>query len=122
MPKKLILCLDGTSNQYKKDNTNVVKLVAMLFDGKSVSTLLPAQNSKVYAAPNSAATIHESLRGFWHIVEWTPKRIKDPQKDFASRWILPRGRARWVSPNAKLHPSLQARRQAVSDYKPSNIP
>lgn len=30
MPKKLVLCLDGTSNRYCRDNTNVVKLLAML--------------------------------------------------------------------------------------------
>jgi uncharacterized protein (DUF2235 family) len=30
MPKKLVLCLDGTSNRYCRDNTNVIKLLAML--------------------------------------------------------------------------------------------
>ena len=30
MPKKLILCLDGTSNQFCRDNTNVVKIAALL--------------------------------------------------------------------------------------------
>jgi uncharacterized protein (DUF2235 family) len=30
MPKKLVLCLDGTSNRYCRDNTNVVKLAALL--------------------------------------------------------------------------------------------
>src|SRR6187549_1206852 len=28
--RNLVLCLDGTSNRYKKDNTNVIKLFAML--------------------------------------------------------------------------------------------
>ena len=30
MIKKLILCLDGTSNRYCRDNTNVVKLAELL--------------------------------------------------------------------------------------------
>jgi uncharacterized protein (DUF2235 family) len=30
MAKKLVLCLDGTSNRYSQDNTNVVKLAALL--------------------------------------------------------------------------------------------
>jgi uncharacterized protein (DUF2235 family) len=30
MAKKLVLCLDGTSNRYCRDNTNVVKLLALL--------------------------------------------------------------------------------------------
>ena len=30
MPKKIVLCLDGTSNKYAAANTNVVKLYAML--------------------------------------------------------------------------------------------
>src|SRR5215475_2429653 len=30
MPRNIILCLDGTSNQYSATNTNVIKLYAML--------------------------------------------------------------------------------------------
>ena len=30
MPRKLILCFDGTNDKYSADNTNVVKLYAML--------------------------------------------------------------------------------------------
>lgn len=30
MARNLVLCLDGTSNQYAATNTNVVKLYAML--------------------------------------------------------------------------------------------
>ncbi len=30
MTRNLVLCLDGTSNRYKRDNTNVLKLFAML--------------------------------------------------------------------------------------------
>lgn len=30
MANKLVLCLDGTSNQYRKDNTNVLKLYSLL--------------------------------------------------------------------------------------------
>lgn len=30
MPKKLILCLDGTSNHYCRANTNVIKVVELL--------------------------------------------------------------------------------------------
>jgi hypothetical protein len=30
VPKKLILCLDGTSNRYCPDNTNVIKFLATL--------------------------------------------------------------------------------------------
>jgi len=30
MPKKIILCLDGTNNQYKTDNSNIVKLYRVI--------------------------------------------------------------------------------------------
>jgi len=30
MPRNIVLCLDGTSNQYSATNTNVIKLYAML--------------------------------------------------------------------------------------------
>src|ERR1700730_692736 len=35
MTRKLVLCLDGTSNQYCRDNTNVVKLAALLDKGST---------------------------------------------------------------------------------------
>jgi uncharacterized protein (DUF2235 family) len=95
---------------------------ALAFNAKTIATVLPAQNTQEYAAPNCTATIHESLRGFWRIVEWIPKRIKDPQNNFTSRWILPRGRSRWLGPDAKLHASVRARMQAVSGYTPENLP
>jgi uncharacterized protein (DUF2235 family) len=51
MPRKLVLCLDGTSNQYAGVNTNVVKLYAMLdrtrtdqlsYYQPGIGTMLPA--------------------------------------------------------------------------------
>jgi uncharacterized protein (DUF2235 family) len=38
MPRNIVLCLDGTSNQYSATNTNVVKLYAML-DRKRIDQL-----------------------------------------------------------------------------------
>lgn len=73
MPRNLVLCLDGTSNQYTAANTNVVKLYAMLDrarDGQlsyyqpGIGTLTPA--------------------GFWgRFKRWLVKEI-----DLATAWFL----------------------------------
>ena len=41
----------------------------------------------------------------WWIVEYLPKRYKDPANNFAPSWMLHRGRPRHVNPAAKVHAS-----------------
>jgi uncharacterized protein (DUF2235 family) len=52
MPRKLVLCLDGTSNRYCRDNTNVVKLAALL-DKSATDQLLYYQPGIGTIAPPS---------------------------------------------------------------------
>jgi hypothetical protein len=64
MARNLVLCLDGTSNQYAATNTNVVKLYAML-DRAHDSSLsyrgLPRQPSRYLSGALHADRGHEPV-------------------------------------------------------------
>ena len=92
------------------------------FQPKAKAAILPERDTEQEVAPSSTAMKHESLRGWWWIVEFWPKRIKDPAKGFAPRWIIPRGRPRYVNENSKIHASVFERRDRVPSYQPSNLP
>jgi len=86
------------------------------------AVVLPVSDTQDYVAPNPAATLHESLHGLWWIVEYLPKRIKDPAADFTTRWIFHRGQHRYVAPNPKVHQSVVDRKKLVPSYQPHNLP
>jgi hypothetical protein len=65
---------------------------------------------------------NESLSGWWWLVEFLPKRIKDPAANFAPRWIIHWGRHRHVGDNAKIHMSVLERKKLVAGYDPPNLP
>lgn len=65
MPKKLVLCLDGTSNRYCRDNTNVVKFVSLL--DKRVADQL------VYYQPGIGTFTPPGIYG--HVRKWILTRI-----------------------------------------------
>ena len=50
MARNIVLCLDGTSNQYSATNTNVVKLYAMLDRARNdqLSYYQPGMRSRGY--------------------------------------------------------------------------
>lgn len=95
---------------------------ALVFHPVAVAKMIPQTSTVDFAAPDRAAKIHESLKGLWKIVEWIPKRIKDRQQNYAYRWILPRGRSRWVAGDANIHPSAFERMKAGVGYYPRNLP
>jgi uncharacterized protein (DUF2235 family) len=63
--KKLVLCLDGTSNRYCRDNTNVVKLLALLDKG--------ASDQLVYYQPGIGTFVPPGIYG--HLKEWIITRF-----------------------------------------------
>ena len=93
------------------------------FNPMAKAIVMPTQNTAQYAAPDSAATKHESLSGLWWIVEFLPKRIRDPQTGYATtRWIIPSGRHRHVAENSSIHASVFDRMNRVPSYQPPNLP
>lgn len=92
------------------------------FHSKAMSVILPAMDTSEYVAPNPTAKQHESLQGWWWIAEYLPKPIKDPALGFKTRWVIPAGRHRHVTENAKIHESVFERMRLDDTYKPPNIP
>jgi uncharacterized protein (DUF2235 family) len=98
----------------------------LVFSRSAVRQMLPPQNEGGYATPSASAMIHRSLHGLWWLVEILPKRVKDPSRNFAARWIIPFGHSRFVR-NSKEHPALLhrtilERQKAVPGYRPPNVP
>jgi uncharacterized protein (DUF2235 family) len=75
-----------------------------------------------YVAPSATTKAHESLRGWWYLVEVLPKQIKDPANHFKPRWIFPLGHRRHVAASAVVHESVVARINAGIGYAPPNLP
>ncbi len=84
--------------------------------------MMPERDTSQSAAPNPLAMKHESLRGWWWLVEWIPLPRRDPTKNYQTRWIIHSGRPRFVPENSSLHESILQRRDALDTYRPSNIP
>ena len=94
----------------------------LIFDSAMKATVLPAQSTPKYAAPDAGAPPNELLTGLWWIVEYLPKRYKDPAANFATRWMLHAGRPRHVNAKAKVHASVFERMKLVAGYQPKNLP
>jgi uncharacterized protein (DUF2235 family) len=91
------------------------------FQAKAKAEILPTHDSTHQAAPNPMGTIHESLVGFWWIIEYLPKRVRDPQKNFEPHWILPCGRRRSVASDATIHEAVLDRIAGNRGYQPNNL-
>ncbi|MDW4497219.1 DUF2235 domain-containing protein [Sulfitobacter sp. D35] len=75
-----------------------------------------------YAPPDPLADKHVSLKGFWWISEYVPRRPQalSRRKPFLGL-ILPRGEPRWLPEGARLHWSVLKRVRELGD-KPVNLP
>jgi uncharacterized protein (DUF2235 family) len=98
------------------------KASGLRFNAAAEALILPATAGGGYAPGSVTAPQHESLKGWWWIVEFIPKRIRDPAADFATRWILHAGRHRFVKDGATIHVSVGQRMRQVVSYRPGNLP
>jgi uncharacterized protein (DUF2235 family) len=98
------------------------QVYGLRFDAARKRELLPRVSNDQQSAPDAAAPMHQSLRGWWRFIEYLPKRIKDPARGYRHRWILHRGQPRRVSPGARIHDSVYERMEKVPDYRPANLP
>jgi len=88
------------------------------------ATVLPQRDvpGANYVAPCAGGPLHESLKGWWWLAEFIPKRYRDPSANFATRWMIHAGRHRHVNDGAKIHQSVFDRTKLVSTYQPTNLP
>jgi uncharacterized protein (DUF2235 family) len=76
-------------------------------------------------APDVAGMIHNSLSGSWHILECLPKSAK--YKEWPTRrshfgYYIPDAEPRFIPEDALIHESVVKRMDALSDYRPINLP
>ncbi|MEM7044463.1 MAG: DUF2235 domain-containing protein [Pseudomonadota bacterium] len=82
------------------------------------------RSKEFYAAPDPEGPLHDSMKGFWPVLEWLPKKLK--RREWADRrsflsWYLPRSEPRLIPENATIDASVWTRRQGQSGYDPINL-
>jgi hypothetical protein len=81
--------------------TEQAEAAGLILDPTMKAAVLRQRSTPDYVAPFAGDPRHESLKGPWWILEYIPKRYKDPAANFAARWMLHAGRPRQVNDGAK---------------------
>ena len=66
-----------------------------------------------YVEPDENACRHDSLEGWWRLLEYVPQ----PFPDLKGRWVVPRGRRRTIPPGSLVHESV-----IQGKWKPADLP
>jgi uncharacterized protein (DUF2235 family) len=109
----------GLANVTLRWMMDEAKAAGLLFEPVRMAALDEANNR-----PDPLGRLHDSLRGFWWILEFWPKRYTDTtQHPPVVRYEIPAGRGRWIPPDARIHPSVDERRaKRELRYDPKNLP
>ncbi|MBV9530720.1 MAG: DUF2235 domain-containing protein, partial [Bradyrhizobium sp.] len=78
-----------------------------------------------YVAPDVRGELHNSMTAPWRILEYLPKR--DTYKEWPARkshlgFYIPDAEPRLIGEGAFIHESVFKRMDALSDYRPINLP
>lgn len=78
-----------------------------------------------YVEPSATAELHLSATAAWRLLEWLPKKVK--WREWQKRqgvlgYYLPHYEPRPIPEGAKIHESVLQRKEAVSAYRPQNLP
>jgi uncharacterized protein (DUF2235 family) len=77
------------------------------------------------AAPHFTGMIHNSMAAAWHILERMPKSAKYkewPERKTYFGFYIPDAEPRFIPEDALIHESVVKRMDALSDYRPINLP
>jgi hypothetical protein len=75
------------------------------------------------AKADCLATMHNSLTGWWWILEIFPRRHYDTRlTPPAWKWELPLASPRYIEPGSSIHPTVAQRMAGNPAYRPSNLP
>lgn len=97
----------------------------LLYRRRMVDELVEGKGNPKYVRPDATAPLHDSMKKFWPIVEWLPRRI--PATSWRNggrstgRFYLPRSDYRLIPAGALIHSSVRDR-QAATSYQPPNMP
>ena len=84
-----------------------------------------ANSEHRYVEPDAIGELHLSAIGGWRILEWLLKKVKWqewPKRKRLFGYYLPNCEPRLIPEGAAIHESVLRRREAVSDYRPVNLP
>lgn len=94
------------------------KKAGLKVDEKKEKALLEAPN----VPPDPKAKFHESLIGWWWVLEFIPRRYFD-FKDKVYRFKIPMGEPRFIPEGVNIHQSVVDRmKDGNCGYKPVNLP
>jgi hypothetical protein len=78
-----------------------------------------------YVAPDTTSDPHDSMTNVWRVLEWIPKADKYKEcrarRSFFGHYI-PDAEPRSIPEGSFVHESVVKRMQAVSNYRPINMP
>jgi uncharacterized protein (DUF2235 family) len=75
------------------------------------------------AKPDCLAVMHNSLTGWWWILEIFPRRHYDMRLTPPQwRWKLPLASPRYIAPSSSIHPTVMERMAGDPKYRPPNLP
>lgn len=80
----------------------------------------PSKESPQMAVPYPCAMMHESLKGFWRVMEWLPKRVWLGES-VGKRWRCNFGKRRVPLPGGLAVHVAVGERQRSLGYRPANI-
>jgi hypothetical protein len=96
----------------------------LLVNPATVDEVLGKPPSGGYVPPNASAMMHDSMNGFWPILEYLPRRhwTSTPPPPH-NEWILYRKRPRRIDEDCVLHQSvLDRKNDPKTGYAPVNLP
>ena len=94
----------------------------LLVDASRKNDILGVTNPNM-AKPDCLAPLHKSLKGWWWILEFFPRRHLDMRlTPPAWRWKIPLASRRYIASDSAIHPSVADRPLGDSKYRPVNLP
>ncbi len=72
--------------------------------------------------PDCQAMLHQSMKWYWWPGEVWPKLRSDPRDHFRRKPHFNLGKRRTIPSESLVHESVLERKEAMKDYRPSNIP
>lgn len=96
----------------------------IIYRQRMVEELVEGKGSTKYVKPDPTATLHDSMKKFWPVVEWMPRKVPPTswrKGGKAGGMYLPRRDYRRIPNGALIHRSVSLR-QAAGSYNPPNLP
>ncbi|WP_353070852.1 DUF2235 domain-containing protein [Tunturiibacter gelidoferens] len=95
--------------------------LGLLVNPNQANQILAEVTPSTEVAPNPAQRQHNSLTGFWWILEIFPHSYYDAATK-KKRWRIPLGARRAIPPGSVIHETVWQKLAVDSSYRPPNLP